>query len=149
MSPARCLTLILALALPRTVLCQSAGGTSSMPAIAVGQEWHYHTRPGEETSTLVILRLETDSSYGDIVHIAIHGLHIKNARRPDGENTELPHAPISRAALIPSLTTLAAASVPVPDYKEGYQEWLKARGGVFSISVAEIVAYVEKALGGQ
>ena len=89
-----------------------------MQPIHVGQEWSYHTRPDEVSSTLVVLRIDADSSLGTIVHIAVNRVRI-----------------------------LVTESVPLPDFREGYDLWKRGKGGVWTLSVAEIVAAVEEALG--
>lgn len=125
---------------------QSAQGVKAMPELAVGQVWGYKTRTGDEGSTLTIGKLETIPEVGAVVHISISGVHVKNLHVAGGYNTELPHAPFSQAALIQSLTTLVRQAEPPPEFETGYQEWQKARGGVFTVSVAEAVDFAEQAL---
>ena len=118
-----------------------------MQPIHVGQEWSYHTRPDEVSSTLVVLRIDADSSLGTIVHIAVNRVRIRNPRAPGGYSTTLPHAPVSERALRASITGLVTESVPLPDFREGYDLWKRGKGGVWTLSMAEIVAAVEEALG--
>jgi hypothetical protein len=54
--------------------------------------------------------------------------------------------PFSRAAVESSITTLLQDSVALPDFEEGYQEWRKAHGGVFTVSVLEGLEFMEKTL---
>jgi hypothetical protein len=67
---------------------------------------------------------------------------------PKGILTELPHAPVARATLERSVTKLSKSNVSFPDFQPGYDEWKSAKGGVFNVSVAEIVSFVEQAFSG-
>lgn len=115
-----------------------------------GQVWSYRTRKGEEKSTVLINKVETDHRIGKIFHISISGVKIKNQRIAGGVSTELPHSPVSEETLKKSLTKMIGKSSLNPDYAEGYKTWKEAfdRGeaGVFTIDVAEIVGGIEKAI---
>jgi hypothetical protein len=54
--------------------------------------------------------------------------------------------PFSRAAVVSSITSLAQDSVALPDYQDGYHEWQRAQGGVFTVSVLEGLEFMEKTL---
>src|SRR5947207_3386083 len=62
----------------------------------VGQVWNYRTRPGEENSTLVVLKVETAPGWKTIVHIGVTGVKLKTAK---GIQDTVPHLPIDEAAL--------------------------------------------------
>jgi hypothetical protein len=62
--------------------------------------------------------------------------------------TEIAHLPLSETSLRKSVTRLRGTSQPSSDFDSGYQEWREAEGGVFSLTVAEAVAAVEKVLAG-
>lgn len=113
------------------------------PAYAEGQVWEYHARPQDAGSLLRIQRIEAPDAFrttGPIYHISIVGLHFAGARLTG----ELQHAPVSRATLDASATRLSGSRVPFPDASAGIAEWRAARGGVFTIPVAQIVALVEQ-----
>jgi hypothetical protein len=112
-------------------------------SFAEGQVWKYKARPGETGSLLRIAKVDHDATLGDVFHISIVGLKVKG---PKGMVTELPHAPIAKATLEKSVTKLSKSSVSFPDFQPGYAEWKSAKGGVFSVSVAEIVSLVEQAI---
>jgi len=112
----------------------------------VGERWNYRARPGEETSTLTVLKIESLPKSGVVVHVSVDGLHLKSPKAPTGMTDNIGHLPFAEAALDRSVTTLAAVSVALPDYEAGYDEWRRAKGGVFTITVAEAVAFVEDAL---
>lgn len=111
-----------------------------------GQVWEYKTRPGEAGSLLRIGKIETDPKLGPVFHISIIGAKVRNPDAGRGFSSELAHFPVSKATLDQSVTRLSQARPAFPDYREGYEEWRRANGGVFTLSVAEIIAVVEEAL---
>jgi hypothetical protein len=114
-----------------------------MGAYAAGQVWRYHTRRGEESSQLYISRVD-QLPEGAAFHIHLDGLHLKNRQ---GEQSSLPHAPVSEETLRASVTSLVAERAQVPDVSEGYNIWREAydRGeaGVFNIPVARVIQFIE------
>lgn len=109
------------------------------PMFLPGQVWSYKTRPGEESSTLTILRVEKTPQLGTIVHLRIDGVHFRNCTGgPSPEVIE--HAPFARAALEASVTTKVNSVSKAPDYDAGYHDWLSHCGGVYTITVDRVVA---------
>ncbi|HET8783405.1 MAG TPA: energy transducer TonB [Pyrinomonadaceae bacterium] len=116
-----------------------------------GQKWSYKARPGEEDSYLIVLKVDKDPKLGNIVHIALRKLKMKNQRLPEGSISEnVSHMPFSQEALDKSGLKLLAEKTDLPDFAEGYDMWREAfdagRGGVYSITVAEAVNVVEAGL---
>jgi len=113
----------------------------------VGQVWNYRTRPGEETSTIVVLKVETAPGWKSIVHIGVTDLKIKTFK---GIQDAIPHMPFDEAAVKNSVTTKVSDIGKLTDFQEGYGLWREAassgKGGVFTISVAEAVTAVETSL---
>ncbi len=111
-----------------------------------GQEWAYHTRPGEESSTLTVLRVERSPELGVIVHVAVGGLDIRNPANPARPVREIGHLPMSEDAVRRSVTRRLRDDAPLPDFEKGYQIWRRAhdsgKGGIFTIPVADTVATV-------
>ena len=122
------------------------GGSSRVRMLKVGQEWSFAGRPTDPSPTLVIDRIEEVPNVGEVVHVSVQGVHIRNPNVAGGISTELPHLPFSRTALENSLVKLLHDSVALPDYEAGYQAWKSAKGGAFSISVREALDYVERTL---
>lgn len=118
-----------------------------LPAYQVGQEWHYHTRPGEENSTLKIVKIETYEEHGTIVHIAFSGVRIKNPKYPNGVLEEVLHLPVAENALRSSSTQLKNERVPLPNYEFGYVRWKTAfdeqQAGHFGIPLREAIQWLE------
>jgi hypothetical protein len=115
-----------------------------------GQVWSYKARLGEETSTILINKVEGDPRLGPIFHVSISGVRVKNPNAPSGMTSELSHFPVSKETLEKSCVKPVGKSGPNPEYKEGYAEWKAAfdqgRAGVFSISIAEIIDGIESAI---
>ena len=116
-----------------------------------GQKWSYKTRPGEEDSYLIVLKVDKDPKLGNIIHIALRKLKMKNERSPDGSPSEnVNHMPFSQEALDRSDPKLLAEETDLPDFADGYQMWREAfdarRAGIYSITVAEAVTVTEAGL---
>lgn len=115
---------------------------------SAGQRWAYQTRPQDQGSTLIVLRVDDAGASGRIVHVALGGLSIKNPLSPDGRSTTVRHMPFEEAALRRSVTELLADGVPVPPYEEGYAMWREAfdagRAGYYTVTVAEAVQVIEE-----
>ena len=148
----RTLLLAAVIAVPAALLVYARLRPSSVAAQAgghdlrVGQEWRFRARAEDPDPRLVIDKLETLPKAGDVVHVTIRGVRIRNPHVPDGCSDTIGHMPFSRAAIESSITTLLQDSVALPDFEDGYQEWQKAQGGVFTVSVLEGLKFMEKAL---
>lgn len=111
---------------------------------AEGQIWHYRTRPGEEGSVVAIRRVGTvpeAPGLGPVYHVSLIGVKLG-----DRFGTMLPHLPVSRATLDSSLTVRAKGGFELPPFEEGIEEWRSAKGGVFTVGLAEIVDFTQQAL---
>lgn len=101
--------------------------SSDLPRLESSQEWHYHTRDGEEMSTL----------------------KIKNPNHPTGFTDEILHLPVTEEFVCNSITTLVQVNGAL-DYASGYEQWKSAfeakKAGVFKMPVAEIVLFIQKTL---
>ena len=108
-----------------------------------GQVWRYATRPGEETSTFTILRVESHPRLGTIIHIRVTGLRLKNS------GGEIGHMPFAEAAIAES-HPLRWTEGPAPELPEGYGSWREAfdtgQAGIFTVPIAEGVSVVDQAL---
>lgn len=107
--------------------------------LQVGQVWAYKTRIGESNSTLTILKVERYKDLGQVVHVRIDGIRMRN---PVQGNivTDLPHLPFRSAAIERSVTKLLRKSSSLPEFKEGYSTWKQAydagQAGAFETDVA-------------
>ena len=126
-----------------TVGIATAGQTDTQARYQEGQVWEYRTRPQDTGSLVRIQRIEANpafAKYGPIYHISIVGVHFKNA----AISGELPHLPVSRETLDASVTKLSSSAVTFPDAEPGIAEWRAAKGGVFTIPLANIIGSVEQ-----
>jgi hypothetical protein len=114
------------------------------PVYAEGQVWEYRTRPGEEGSRLKIQKIETVPGFearGPVYHVSVTGVRLGPRIAP-----MLPHLPVSRQTLDASVTRRSEEEIAALPFEEGIAEWRRAEGGVYTISVAEIVATAEQSL---
>jgi hypothetical protein len=123
---------------------------NTMQPFAPGQVWTYNTRSGEEASRIVICRVETDPKLGQVVHIHVNGVRLKNDRVPGGFSDQIGHMPYSGKALRESLTKLESTGAALPDFEDGYQEWRgefdKGKAGVWTAPVSEAIAAMESTM---
>ncbi len=115
-----------------------------------GQLWSYKTRPGEERSTIQILKTETNPAFGKVVHINVNGIKIKNPAHPKGFSQGVSHLPLTEAAVRKSVVKLVQENVPIPDYSNQYQAWVKAvnngKGGVLDLPVSRILNNIQNSI---
>lgn len=109
-----------------------------------GQVWEYRTRPGEEGSLLKIQAVEDWPGGGKVYHISVIGVRIAGMRGND-----LQHLPVSELTLNASVTRLSPSTAAFPLADEGMAIWRADRGGVYDIALAEIIAIIDQAMGGQ
>jgi hypothetical protein len=112
---------------------------------AEGQLWEYQTRPEDKGSLLKIQKIEVlleFSKTGPVYHVSIIGFHFAGLPL-DGT---LQHAPFSKASLDASVTTLSSSKAAFPDASDGIAEWRQARGGIFTVTVAEAVSFAEQTM---
>ena len=82
-----------------------------------GQVWSYKTRPGEGSSTITVLRVESTPKLGVIVHVRIDGFQFKKCDRGPGPST-MEHAPFAKAAIDKGI------SAQGPDFTTTMRSWL-------------------------
>jgi hypothetical protein len=106
-----------------------------------GQVWSYKSRPGEESSTLTILRVEESPQGKRIVHIHVDGIRLKNCTGGPAPDT-VAHMPFARESLDASVTQQIRKG-SVPPFKDGYSDWRKGwdegKAGFYTITVAQAV----------
>ena len=125
------------------LLAAAGPGAPPVETYAEGQVWDYRTRPGEGDSLLKIQRIETPNPAfddgGPIFHITIAGARFRDSTL----GGLVGHAPVSRETLDASVTRLRANPPVFPSADDGIAEWRRARGGVFTIPVREILDLVD------
>ena len=121
-------------------LASFAWSAAASPGYSEGQVWEYRTRPQDEGSLLKIQKVE---DAGTVFHVSLIRVQLG-----DHGLAEIQHLPVSRQTLDASVTRLSDSDAAFPDVAPGYGEWQRAQGGVFTITVAEIVAIAEQSLAG-
>jgi hypothetical protein len=112
-----------------------------------GDVWEYTTREGEEHSTLTILKVDNSPELEVIVHVGVEKIKLANCRGgPSPES--VPHMPFARKALDDSVTKKIASNRPLPNFREGYEEWKEAyskkKAGIYIVGVSSAVGVAEK-----
>ena len=117
------------------------------PEFAPGQAWTYRTRPGEEASRVVIRKKDIEPEDGEVFHISILGVKLRNHRLPGGLQPAMHHAAVARATLDQSLLAYEGDGDDDEVWMDGYAVWRQAYdhgdAGVFDIPVSEILGYIE------
>ncbi|MEA3048325.1 MAG: hypothetical protein QOG84_161 [Sphingomonadales bacterium] len=125
----------------------AAAAASERPAYAEGQVWEYRTRPQDSGSLVRIQKIETPGwakKSGPIYHVTVIGVHFQGPAFVVGV---IGHLPVSRQTLDASLIRLAPdQSTAFPGIEEGLDQWRRDKGGVFTLSLAEIVDMAERTL---
>lgn len=113
----------------------------------VGEVWSYHARPGEETSTVTVLKVETSPRLGNVVHVAVDGLRIKSPRVPGGVMTGIGHIALTEEAARQSLVSRVQLIATLPPFEQGYAHWLdllnRGRGNVCTNTLISVVEGLE------
>jgi len=116
----------------------------------VGQVWKYKTRPYEENSVFTIAKVENEPKNGNIVHITVTNLRIRNPHAPSGYTDLIGHMPLAENSVAESVTELSNKTPDLSAYEEGYQDWREAfdsgRGGIWTLPVSECVAAMEEVI---
>lgn len=129
------------LTLAASALAMAAVPASAPPRYAEGQVWEYRTRPGDEGSRLKIRKIAPMPGATDrrlVYHITIVGVDLGS----QGLAGVISHVPVSKETLDVSVTRLSSSGADFGGVKGGMKAWRRAKGGVFTISVAEIVGLV-------
>jgi hypothetical protein len=117
------------------------------PDYAVGQSWTYRTRPGEEASRVVVRHIDHEPEDGEVFHVSILGVKLRNHRVPGGLQPAMNHAATSRATLDASLLAVDGEADADESWRDGYAVWRQAYdngdAGIFEIPIAEILGYIE------
>jgi hypothetical protein len=118
------------------------------PDYAEGQAWTYRTRPGEEASRVMIRRVDIEPEDGEVFHVSILDVKLRNHKVPGGSQPAMHHAAVLRGTLDASLLQADGDADTDETWLNGYDVWRQAYdngdAGVFDLTVAEILGYIEK-----
>ncbi|UPG86465.1 hypothetical protein L2Y94_03640 [Luteibacter aegosomatis] len=117
------------------------------PDYAPGQSWTYRTRPGEEDSRLMIRKIDVEPEDGEVFHVSLPGVKLRNHRVPGGIQPAMHHAAVSRSTLDKSVLDAAGTADADESWRDGYAVWRQAYdngdAGVFDLEVKDILGYIE------
>lgn len=120
---------------------------------AVGQLWRCKGRTPDESPTLLINQIDQHPLGGEIYHVTLRDVRVRQPALPSGWIDSLPHAPVIAQTFERSDAVLIGTDTPDPAYREGYAQWKAAfdagNAGSFGVSVATILEIVERQLNGQ
>jgi hypothetical protein len=109
--------------------------------VAPGQIWSI-TSETPTTAKVIIGRVEPWGG-GTAVHVSIIDIPIPEGRPGAGGTTSFAHIPFDRPTLVASLQKLVGTDAPPPpQFETGYQQWRDDGGGVFTISVSDVIALI-------
>ena len=98
---------------------------------------------------MIVLKVEQYENTGEVIHISVIGLSMKNKNDSSWLGEDISHMPFSKDALMKSVN-IFEKMVEVPDFSEGYAIWkdafIKGKAGVFSVSVSEAVDLMEQTI---
>jgi hypothetical protein len=107
-----------------------------LPELEVGQMWTVKDAASSDTR-LIIGRIEAD---GAIISVSL--IDVRGAGSTKHFNT-IGHMPFARSAVQSSVDRLVRGDAkPAADFEAGYKQWKEAKGGIFTISVAEAIKLV-------
>jgi hypothetical protein len=121
-----------------------------LPELAAGQLWRCKGRNPAEVPLVLINRIDQHPLDGEIYHVSITGVQIRNPSAPGGLVTALPHIPVIRQTFQRSEAEFVRLQEPDPAYLEGYAQWKSefeaGTAGSFGVAFAEVLDFIERAL---
>lgn len=130
-----------------------------MKPFAPGQRWTYRTRPGEETSTLLVLGCdprrpaegEERAEDRSVVSVRLDALQMVGPEGPGSWISELAHTPVAEENVRESVLDLLEEDAALPADLSGYLGWQldyeRGEAGFFTVPVAEILDLLESLMG--
>lgn len=121
----------------------------AQPDFAVGQQWSYETRRGEEASRLVILRIDDFPKIGKVIHVGISDAKLRLVAGQPPVAWMIGHMPFPEAAVKKSVTTLerARSELVFAEFEKSYARWkIEADAGkkqFWTMPVAEAIDGLE------
>ena len=116
---------------------------SSDKKLKEGQIWKYKTRPGEENSTITILKIERITGENGrpvtIVFVQINGLKIRDIYRPDVQVDHIQPYPFHMKTLLNSLTQLVSENNKIPDFEATYNKWRGGKGAYLVVNIIKVI----------
>ena len=129
-----------------TLMLSPISAISKEHDYAVGQVWEFAS---DAQTSVPLLRIQEIASFdsggnsSEVFHISVIDVDLAG----DGTFiTLVEHLPVSRQTLDASVTRLSDRSAAFPDYRSGMEQWRAANGGVFTITMSEIIAILRQSV---
>src|SRR5688572_1656755 len=114
-----------------------------MTSFEAGQVWTYRTRPGEESSRVIVCLVESHPEIGEVVHVSVTRVNLKNPQAPGGSSDRIAHMPFEQNALRHSVLAIESSGSALPPFEDGYEEWREAKGGAWTMPLSEAISAME------
>jgi hypothetical protein len=115
-----------------------------------GGEYSFTGRPADPQPRFLVLRVDSHPKAGNIIHVALSGIKIKNPKASQGFADHVQHFPIAEASLDNSGPNLIRAGSALPDFQDAYMTWRKpfdqGKAGFWTKPLAECLDGMEQAL---
>jgi len=141
--------------MPRIILLLAAlifGGLMASPAAAdepkydVGQVWEFEAKGVKPGGLLVVQQVDPadgdENTPIDIYHISIVAELVEGFPN----QLQIAHLPVSQQTLDMSVTELSDVELIFAGWEPGWAEWQKAQGGVFTISLSDIITMLTETM---
>jgi hypothetical protein len=117
-----------------------------------GGEYSFTGRPGDPQPRFLVLHVDSHPTLGNIIHVRLSGIAIKNPQAPQGVADRVEHLPIAEASLDNSGPKLIRTGSPLPEFIDTYMLWRKpfdqGKAGIWSKPLAECIDALELGLNG-
>ena len=121
-----------------------------LPEFGAGQLWRCKGRNPAEVLLVLINRVDQHPLGGEIYHVSITGVQVRNPAAPGGFVTAVPHIPVIRQTFERSDAEFVGLQEPDSAYLEGYAQWKRefdaGTAGSFGVAFAEVLDFIERAL---
>jgi hypothetical protein len=147
---------ILAVLWAALIGCGESGNDAPHPAVpskyGPGGEYSFTGRTADPQPRFLVLHVDSHPSLGNIVHVAISGIALKNPRATRGVADHVQHLPVAEASLDASGAKLIRSGCPLPDFQDAYMTWRKpfdqGKAGIWTKPLAECLEGMEQGLNG-
>lgn len=116
----------------------------------VGQVWKYNNRPGEDSSTFTILKIEKYEKGDEIIHVRVDGIKIYNPKIAGHYSDFIGHLPFSAKTISKSVTSIVGQNNNLPDFSEGYNNWKEAwdsgKGGYWTVDLKDAIEVMDSVM---
>jgi len=120
-----------------------------------GQEWSYKNRSGEEGATFYVCKVASHPKIGNIIHVTLRGLNIRNPIQKTGFSDVITHLPFTEQAIDNSINKVITKSAKLPedlqeDFTMAYADWRNAfvegKATVLNETIADTLDYIESTI---